>query len=193
MSFVHVLADVDVLGVFPPLPELRWQNDASRLAMPRDLSRWWRTSCTCTAPGRSGRLALIQELREKSLDLDVIGQLGFVDRIDGFLIAACSGSARKSAHLQDVQGEAIAVGDIRAKPTANLHDAGFRNIVEGVPRCNLDERLGLANRVHDEQVVHLEPSTCSDAQPQWRAPCDMASFPLRRRQHGEPVDHVHRL
>ena len=84
MIFVHVLADVDVLGLFPPLLGLRWQNDASRLAMPRDMSRWWRTSCTCTGPGRCGRPAVILELREKSLDLDVIGQLGFVDRIDGF-------------------------------------------------------------------------------------------------------------
>ena len=96
MIFVHVLADVDVLGVFPPLFGLGWQNDASRLAMPRDLSRWWRTSCTCTGPGRCGRLAVILELREMSLDLDLIGLLGFVDRI-----VACSGSARKSAEAVD--------------------------------------------------------------------------------------------
>ena len=36
--FVHVLADVDLLGVFPPLLGLRWQNDASRLVVPRDWS-----------------------------------------------------------------------------------------------------------------------------------------------------------
>ena len=178
MIFVHALADVDVLGIFPPLLGLRWQDDASRLAMPRDLSRWWRTSCTCTGPGRCGRLAVILELREMSLDLDVIGLLGFVYRIDGFLNCCVlwlgkeiRGGCRPehrgfSPPSSRCSREAMPVGDIRAKSTANLHDAGFRDIVEGVPRCNLDKRVDLANRVHDEQVVPLEPSTCSDAQPQ---------------------------
>ena len=40
-------------------------------------------------------------------------------------------------------------------------------------------------------MVPLEAATCSDAQPQWRAPCDEATFPMRRRRHGEPVDSTH--
>ena len=121
-----------------------------------------------------------------SLDLEVVGLLGFVDSIGGVLgccvvwlgkeiRGACRPGERlkvifvhhskaEQRHLlvivkgtedflrqvQDVHGEAIAVGDIRAKSTANLHDVGFRDIVGGVARCNLDERVDLANRVHDE-------------------------------------------
>ena len=73
------------------------------------------------------------------------------------LLVIAKGTEDFLRQIRDVHGEAFAVGDIRAKSTANLHDASLRDIVEGVPRCNLDERVDLANRVHDEQMVSLYP------------------------------------
>ena len=86
MIIVHVLADVNFLGVFPPLLGLKWQNDASRLVVPRDWPRWWRTSCSCTGAGRCGRQAVVLEILEMSLVLDAVGLLDFVDRIDDLLL-----------------------------------------------------------------------------------------------------------